>query len=72
MVLLRNAMEENAYEHFLDLCCAIRQARLNADTADDILLAAFVENFGNFYGIEQISYNIHNMLHLADCVSKHS
>lgn len=78
MILLKNVMEENAYEHFLDLCCAIRllshpndfQARSNADTAD-ILLDAFVENFGNFYGIEQISYNIHNMLHLADCVRKH-
>lgn len=46
------------------------KARSHADTAE-ILLAAFVENFGNFYRVEQVSYNIHNLLHLADCVRKY-
>ena len=63
------------YKHFIYLHCAIRllcgykNACQNSDYAA-ALLKYFVRDFAKFYGQEYINYNVHNLLHLADCVKQ--
>lgn len=73
VVVLKSIMPPTYYDHFVSLSVAIRILddhdlckSLNAYT--NSLLVWFVSNFGQLYGKKHISYNIHNLIHLANDV----
>lgn len=72
-MVLKNVVELKYYEHFLLLTCAVRilshpeDCETNNDCASE-MLKEFVGKFTELYGVEDTSYNIHSLLHLADDV----
>lgn len=71
MVIFQDIVSKQVYEHFLELCVAIRILSLNNITDEyrnfaKSLLAHFVAAFGQIYGQSYMSHNIHIILHLAD------
>lgn len=59
------------YDHFITLHCAItilcsKSLQRNFSDYAGNLLRYFVENFGNLYGKEHLSYNVHNLIHIAE------
>lgn len=66
---------EKLYKHFLLLFCAIRLLSNANVTSSDInraraLLQQFVEEFSEHYDSAQVCFNVHVLLHLADCVTR--
>lgn len=65
-------MSEEKYNHFLLLHCAIRILSQNnlenykTQVAEE-LLSSYVEGYPLIYDQSKVSYNVHNILHLADC-----
>lgn len=63
------------YEHFLKLSCACRilscevKCIENAELANTWLVN-FVKSFATYYGELNLSYNVHNLLHLSGCVKQ--
>lgn len=76
-VVVKN-IPKKLYEHFLILHVAITILAnpvlsldpLNVTYAQD-LLRHFTEEFETLYGVQYISYNVHNLLHLAADVREH-
>ena len=71
-IVLKNLISNELYQHFLTFTCAYRlicsdNAINNAETAQN-LFTNFVQSFPNFYGIDKVSYNVYNLLHIADSV----
>lgn len=72
-VLLKSFMSKEYYDHFLSLSIAIR---ILADPETCVsgldyaqwLLLDFVSKYGELYGEEYISHNVHNLIHLPDDV----
>ncbi|XP_067216790.1 uncharacterized protein [Linepithema humile] len=77
-VVLKNILRKELYEHFLILHIAIiilassifSSDSLNVTYAEN-LLQNFVEQFETLYGVQYISHNVHNLLHLAADVRQH-
>lgn len=75
IVVLKGLVNDNVYQHFLLYFCAIRLLALpisetrNIEVAD-MMLMNFVEQFPVIYGDSSVSHNVHNLLHLADCVKQ--
>lgn len=75
LVLFKNVHEDIYYE-FLVLHCAYRllssprHVDQNIDQAND-LLELFVENFSIVFGPNSVSFNVHNLLHLASCAKSY-
>lgn len=74
-VLLQNVLSEDKYNHFIKLHVAIKllidpHKTTNAETIDlaEDLLRQFVQDYEHMYGERYVSYNIHNLLHLASDV----
>lgn len=73
IVVLKGLVNDNVYHHFLLYFCAIRLLALpltderNIEVAD-MMLMDFVKKFPIIYGSYSVSHNVHNLLHLADCV----
>lgn len=72
-LVLINRLKHSQYLHFLTLHCAIRILctpnlckKYNAYAKN--LLHYFVNNYRNLYGIEYVTHNVHNLIHLADDV----
>lgn len=75
--VIYNTANEDIYNHFAKLSCAVRmlsclQTYLEKVTTAELLLRNFVENFGDLYGTEKISYNVHNLLHISDLKYKYN
>lgn len=75
IVIMKSILTPICYNHFLALSIAIRilideQQCVKYNAYANSLLSWFVSNFGNIYGHEYISYNVHNLLHLATDVQK--
>lgn len=74
MVLLKDFVEPAFYEHFCLFIVSYRiligskifNPNLSFINAGE-MFDRFVKDFSLFYGIENRSYNIHNILHLLDC-----
>lgn len=70
---LKDNVNDDIYYHFLTLHCAYRilscprHSTTNIDSAQ-ILLQNFVDNYSHIYGSDQITYNVHNLLHVSECV----
>lgn len=75
LVVMKDHVDTNTYYHWLLLSSAIRlllcprSSQQNAGTAN-LLLKSFVENFPSIYGLNNVVYNVHVLLHLAECVSE--
>ena len=73
--MLKNILQKKYYEHFLLLVCAVRilshpkDCEKNNECASD-LLREFVKKFNELYGLENMSYNVHSLLHIAEDVKK--
>lgn len=70
-VLFKNILSKDSYNHFMCLFTATRilsceELNSTYNAYAKSLLAYFVKNFGALYGRETISYNVHNLLHIAD------
>lgn len=71
--ILYNILPNNYVLHFSAFHCAIRilcdplNCVRNKNYAEKLLLW-FVQNFKQLYGTENIVYNVHNLIHLADDV----
>ncbi|XP_070529838.1 uncharacterized protein [Cardiocondyla obscurior] len=73
IVIMKSILSPLYYNHFLCLSVAIRilidpQLCVTFNDYAKLLLLHFVSNYGNMYGYEYISYNVHNLIHLADDV----
>jgi len=69
-VVLKNVLSREYFEHFLIfhaaitiLCSEKYHREFNNDAAD--LLKIFVRDFPKLYGKNQVSYNVHGLLHLS-------
>ncbi|XP_053954692.1 uncharacterized protein LOC128860920 isoform X1 [Anastrepha ludens] len=71
--VLKDCINEDLYYHFLLLHAGIRflscekSFNVESNVANE-LLKEFVDLFGNIYCDHLISYNVHGLLHLSDCV----
>lgn len=70
-IALKLVLPQKYYDHFICLhlairilCCKINYKNLNSYASS--LLVAFVSNFGKLYGEENLSYNVHGLVHLAE------
>lgn len=72
--VLKNHVPAPTYKHFMALSTAIRilssNQYLQLNQQADELLQYFVEHFPTVYGKQHMTYNVHNLLHLASD-SKH-
>lgn len=69
-IVLKSVLDQNKYLNFLSLHVATRILCSNLITSDHLkyahsLLIYFVELFSVLYGKENISHNIHNLLHIS-------
>ncbi|KAJ8967275.1 hypothetical protein NQ314_002970 [Rhamnusium bicolor] len=73
VLLLKDILPAPKYQHFLSLSCAIRilssssYLPIGRDYANKLLIY-FVKEFKTFYGYEEMSYNVHGLLHLCEDV----
>ena len=75
IIALKNNVSHNRYSHFLSLHAALTilsSSRHNCllDYASE-LLEYFVKSFKTLYGPENMSHNVHNLLHLTEDVRNH-
>ncbi|XP_067204218.1 uncharacterized protein [Linepithema humile] len=72
-VVMKSILPTNCYNHFLSLSVGIRiltdqQLCVPFNAYANSLLFYFVSNYGNIYGDEYLSHNVHNLLHLSNDV----
>lgn len=73
MVVLLDIVDKEVYDHFMQLCIAIR-ILLTSNISDEYinyaksLIHNFVASFPYIYGRSYMSHNVHIILHLADDV----
>jgi hypothetical protein len=73
VVVLHGELPQEYFNHFLSLHCAVSilvDDKLLKDYSNyaDKLLNYFVKNFETLYGKENLSYNVHGLLHVCDDV----
>nr|CAI5856859.1 unnamed protein product [Callosobruchus analis] len=75
-VVLKSVISGKVYNHFLSLVVSIRllceknQNISNVNYAQQ-LLVYFVQKFPYIFGTEYVTYNVHNLIHLAEDVKTH-
>lgn len=74
MVVLKDILSEDIYLHFLKLVCAVticscKEYEENLDLAN-ILFREYVEEYITLYGVDSISSNVHNLIHIVPDVKK--
>ncbi|EFN89121.1 hypothetical protein EAI_12487, partial [Harpegnathos saltator] len=70
IVMIKSVLSSICYNHFLSLSIAIRilidpELCVTFNSYANSLLLWFVSNYGNIYGNEYLSYNVHNLIHLS-------
>lgn len=75
MVLFKDFLQPEIYEHFLYLVCASRicssEEYKNVYSLAKTLFIEYVENFSLIYGNDCIVSNIHNLIHVFDDVKRY-
>lgn len=66
---MKSALSPCCYNHFLTLSIAIRiladpELCITFNAYAESLLLWFVSNYGEIYGYEYLSFNVHNLLHI--------
>lgn len=73
-VILKNILSPEAYNHFLALHCAVRICSSSLVESHlhiaEKLFKFFAEEYMEIYGEQSISYNVHNITHVADNVRR--
>lgn len=74
IVILKPFLPSDVYEHFLSLFCAVTICSSNEyahllDLAHTLLLH-YIEYYGDIYGEDFITSNVHNLSHLVDDVKR--
>lgn len=73
-VILKDFLHEHVYQHFLILFCAVTicTSSVYKDFIDisNSLLRDFVESYIDIYGIDSISSNVRNLIHLVEDVKR--
>ncbi|XP_031356986.1 uncharacterized protein LOC116180936 [Photinus pyralis] len=74
-IVMNNILSVKTYRHFMCLSVAIRilcDGNSDTDLIDYAhnLLLYFVRKYGNMYGLHYLSYNVHNLIHLAQDVKR--
>ncbi|CAH0552046.1 unnamed protein product [Brassicogethes aeneus] len=75
-LILKNRLKQQFYTHFLALHVGIRilctpSLCIAKNAYAKKLLKYFINNYGDLYGHEHITYNVHNLVHLPDDVLCH-
>lgn len=76
VVFMNKLLSPAAYQHFLcaslgyRIVCSSDYDQFNGLQTADKLFAEFVKHFKRFYK-RNLSYNVHSMLHLVECVRDH-
>lgn len=75
ILVLKDNVPNQVYNHFLLIHCACRFLSMENNLDENIvvaknLLEQFVRNFPVVFGENSVSYNVHGLLHLADCVKQ--
>lgn len=75
MIIFQDVVSGEVYNHFLELCVAIRILSVDNISEEYIeyaksLINHFVASFTHIYGKSFMSHNMHTILHLADDVKK--
>lgn len=74
IVVLKDHLTEDAYEHFRILFCAITILSTNAHqlywSVARKMLLSFVEDYASLYGTHYITSNVHNLVHIVDEVER--
>lgn len=73
IVVLKDIVDDDTFYHFLLIHCAYRllccpYSFQNNLEASENLLQDFVKFFPNIYGEKNLTYNVHNLLHVCECV----
>jgi len=73
IVIMKSILPLTCYDHFVCLSVAIRilsdsQLCISFNAYANSLLVWFASNYGNIYGNEYLSHNVHNVIHLANDV----
>lgn len=73
LIVMKDILSKSCYNHFVSFVVAVRLLHESNQTSDNIeyaksLLIYYVQKFGDFYGQENITYNVHNLVHVADDV----
>ena len=76
-LILRNILSSEKYEHFLFLHVAIRilatpSSKDEQKSSAKQFLVYFSKQFSRIYGKENLVYNVHSLIHLADDSIVHS
>lgn len=76
IVVLKKFIPTNFYNHFLTLHvsyrCLLRLDNSQANLIEiDKLMREFVYKFPEYFGISSVSYNVHGLLHLVECVEEY-
>ena len=76
IVVLKGNLPEDVYSHFLLLfvsvfCMSHPSLFMQYGEFSRQLLLKFVSEFSDHYGRNQLVYNVHNLVHLADDVQRH-
>lgn len=74
IVILKDVLQSEEYEHYLTLCCAVRICSTNVyaemlPLANE-LFAEFVESFISIYGQNNVVSNVHNVLHIYNDIRR--
>lgn len=77
MVALKDVLPDNAYKHFLDLCCAVTICSTdmylqngNSIELVKVLFTRYIEQYIDIYGEDSISSNVHNLSHVWEDVER--
>lgn len=74
IVVLKDFLSPELYEHFLQLYCAVSICYCNAyskyQSIAKELFEDYIENYIDIYGIGEITSNVHNLCHVIDDVKR--
>lgn len=70
IVVLKKVLDDDLYQHFVSLCCAVRICSCSLykrfQPLAKKLFELYVTNYGNLYGTHRIGSNVHNLSHIVE------
>lgn len=74
VIILRKVLMQDALQHFLTLFCAITICSTDKHfrylSLADELLKYYVTHYKDFYGVDYMTSNVHNLIHVVDEVRR--
>lgn len=70
MVTLKGALNNDEYNHFLTICCAVRICMCDSFkkfwSIAEQMFQSYVQRYGTLYGIHSIGSNVHLLIHIIE------